>query len=664
MLETIFGLFLLFFPLIPLVFVGSKVSNFLKLLCVIIYSQLTIGIVLQALKVFSYQNVLLASLFMGTAICIWILKTVEFADPTVSRKMVTQGLALLVVMAGAVCLLSQVHFNYNGLYSILGTPDYQKAEDLHYVYPYYSDEWYAVSLANTSIEKSQLPSVNPFDQEAGFPNFEMAFHSFLAESFLLLSLDPINDFTKLSVGLNAFLILSSFLLAFKLSKNLPASLLASYLLLFITVGANLPGIWNLIPVSMGLFSLIISTYFILKKTLLWATLSGVLTLIFYPPLIVFWFPLFIFNFVIQEYNKDFCLVGNRLLIGLFAVLSASHVVATFYFARFDSQLSTYLTTVLVMISFLLLPLALSVTYRLFKIDSSQLKIFYFSLGALLLTILVYLINFIREPKVATLLTNAVYEKLFYQSFIPGFIPQYPIYAVVPLITLPFFVIGLTRLYKNHKAYLLPVGVGLLFWFFYSLTTLRIIIDYQRVVFVTAVLITIGASCGIAVILSYVKNFKVFSQNEKLYHYSLLAVAVLIVVVLSFGYTERDNWQKLVLVSKDGDRTAMPVAPANTFLHPDDIRVFENLGPVKFLSLDWKGTVIGVATDAIPIVTKPGTISMNVGLLPVFAEADCQEKIEILKKHEADYLYWPPLNCPGLVEEDESTEGLVLYKVSE
>jgi len=108
---------------------------------------------------------------------------------------------------------------------------------------------------------------------------------------------------------------------------------------------------------------------------------------------------------------------------------------------------------------------------------------------------------------------------------------------------------------------------------------------------------------------------------------------------------------------------VPKAPANDYLTPDDVRIFGNISGQKFLSLPWKGTVIGVATGNFPAVTKGGTLSVGSEITAYdFINAGCAAKTKIAEEYGVGYVYMPAFDCPGYEPVDRSSEGFVLYKV--
>ena len=129
------------------------------------------------------------------------------------------------------------------------------------------------------------------------------------------------------------------------------------------------------------------------------------------------------------------------------------------------------------------------------------------------------------------------------------------------------------------------------------------------------------------------------------------------------YTQTEIWKNLVLVSQANGDVYFPKSPANNYLTPDDLSIFKDIKNKKFLSIPWTGTVIGVATDNYPGISKEGNISMgNEADAYLFLNSDCVGKTEIAKKYAVDYIYIYSFDCPGFKKIDESSEGFVLYKV--
>jgi hypothetical protein len=194
-----------------------------------------------------------------------------------------------IVAIISVLTLYQVHYNYTGKYNVANDVlfQYHEVKNMKYVYPYFSDEWYAVSLVKESINSHSLPLKNPFDNSF-FPNLEMFFHSFIAEIMLLFGLDPLTQYTTLSIFINTLIILLAYLFLRINNVSKTASAIASLLILYITSASNLPGIWNLIPVTMGVVLSLIGFCFLSQNNFKMVALSFLFGTLFYPPFFIFY----------------------------------------------------------------------------------------------------------------------------------------------------------------------------------------------------------------------------------------------------------------------------------------------------------------------------------------------------------------------------------------
>jgi hypothetical protein len=205
--------------------------------------------------------------------------------------------------------------------------------------------------------------------------------------------------------------------------------------------------------------------------------------------------------------------------------------------------------------------------------------------------------------------------------------------------------------------LFPFGLGILFWIIYSFSLLRVFIDYERVVFFTALMAILLAGVGLFGITKWLE-IRLFARWVN----SFLCVVIGVFMIMMPAYTARASWERLKLYNLKTQRFYSPAAPANRYLTEDDLKIFENKYHQRFLSLPWKGTVIGVATNNFPLCVKSGTISMNQNLYADFSEASCEEKMQVASGLNLDYIYSSDLNCPNFGRLTKSQEGLNLYRV--
>ena len=504
--------------------------------------------------------------------------------------------AILIVIVIAFLSLYQVHYNYTGKVNLITNQanSYHEVKNMKYVYPYFSDEWYAVSLIEGSIDSHSLPLKNTFENSF-FPNLEMFFHSFLAEIILILGLNPVIHYNLVSLFINILIIVLAyvFLRINKVSKL--ASVISSLAILYITYSANLPGLWHLIPLNLGIMAALVGFCFISLNDLKMAFLSFLLVFLFYTPLALFF--------------------GLGLLVFLFE--------------------------------------------RSQKMRARMLEIISYSVIGLLLVVPVVYILLMLSPLANS--TNYILSKLFYDSFTGFFVPQYNFYDIIPIPIILLAISGLLFVYKNKKWIFSQFILGVLLWIFYSFSIHRIVINYERAVIFMAIIITLIAGFGLDGLARYV-SLKFKKIKFPIFKYLEIGAVVLFFALIPF-YTQREKWRKLILINSVNGMIAYPAAPANNYLVEDDLKIFKNLEDKKFLSLPWKGTVIGVAAGAKPVLTKEGTISIGFGtILYDFLNADCSGKEAIAEKFDLDYIYIYQFNCPNFEKAAESSEKLILYKI--
>ena len=255
----------------------------------------------------------------------------------------------------------------------------------------------------------------------------------------------------------------------------------------------------------------------------------------------------------------------------------------------------------------------------------------------------------------------IVEHLFY-TLISNAIPDFSIIKIIPIITLIFGALGLFAIGKEFKKKLwliAPIFLGLIFWIIYSRNVWRIIIEYDRIIFLTSIFITILAGFGLEYIFEYLKK-------EKIRKYNLAKVgiiALIIFFILAFSYTSGDEWRELKLRSIIGGGESSSEAPANQHLTNADLELFKDIHEKNFLSYPTKGLVIGTATGNYPIISKGATITNAALDYSKFKKENCANKLKIAKEKQIAYIYMDKIECSWAELINVSNEGLYLYKVN-
>ncbi len=387
------GLLLLLTPFLLLSRFSDKRLGFAYILSGMLFLHLFVAIFLQTFSLFTYGIVFIIHgvIFAG------VVSLTKWTELYTSVRNISESIKKIdwiffILIPVALFSLLSVHYNYSGQFSTLSSPEYQNAENKVYPYPYYSDEWYAVSLIKDSTRTGSLPLNNPLSQEDSFVNLEFPFHSLLAEIMLLLKLDPLMHYTIISAFVNSIIILLVYTLARVLGVPRAIAGIAGLGVLYITSGANLPGIWNLIPINLGIVSMLLGLILLAKDELKAFLAVSLLTLLLYPPLVIFITVALCAYFLAKKgLSRDMALP----ILKYFSLVILAALILTSFF------------------------------------------VFNFS-------------DFYKGGSYSEYISS----KIFYESFTGEFKPQYAIYNVVPILFLPFILIGLFHSYRKCRTMIL------------------------------------------------------------------------------------------------------------------------------------------------------------------------------------------------------------------
>jgi hypothetical protein len=289
-------------------------------------------------------------------------------------------------------------------------------------------------------------------------------------------------------------------------------------------------------------------------------------------------------------------------------------------------------------------------------NSYKLKILLFSFVAILLSaVLIISTQIISINYLLNMLTSSVWR-----LNLDGGIPTFYIWKIIPVIVLPFSIIGLIALFnKKNLVIITPAVLSFCLWIIYHFSQYYFFIDYARVVVFSSFLIIALAGFGLDWLIK--KYPAIFTEINVLIGTALI---VFIFFVLSFSYTDHSVWRTLTLkISQMGfdDYYVTPAAPANHYLTNDDLRLFKTISKKRFLSLPWKGLVIGATTSNYPLESKNSIVTNKFLSYNEFMASSCDEKIAVAKKAKLSYVYSTEFSCDKFADVGQSAENLHLYK---
>ncbi len=629
---TVLGLIILVTPFLLLTRARDKRTALATISILVLSLHLTVGLVLQALTLFTYTAVLSIHSFIAVGVVIWFFYCRTNKEPSGQRKSevlsettllarfrskaigyvsilahcfsgrrarlgkVSFRISWVVIVVTGILFLTfyQVHFSYTGTVRTLS--QHTHVENVSYPYPYYSDEWIAAAYANQAIETGSLPLENPLNPDYKQTNFFVPFHSLIAEVSMLVSINPLTQWAFLSTAFGIVLALNVMLLVHAITSSYIASSVSALWIPYILNGANIPMHWYLIPFTFTLIVVLLMFTLMVFKKPYWSYGGMVLTGILYPPLLVPLLPIFLFLiFTSHTKKRNLFFIGGVLLLSFSAMMVVLVAQSHIYFSQ--------------------------------------------------------AIQMIFDASIRNTLTGDSAPELY-------------IWRIVPQLALVCSIFAVTYVWKRTPWLFLPLVTGLLLWFTYSQYPLRFVIGYARIVGFTSVLLVVFSGIGLWRIWEYLRGqFPVpkLARNEV-----GIAILAIIFFILSFGYTENTNWMKIKLSPAYGSgKTVSPASPANMYLTDSDLSLFSNYSYKRFLSPPWKGLVIGAMTNNYPLQTKASAMGVNILDYNKFSRSSCDKQADFARTSSIDYVLGViSQECQYFKEVAQGSDGLVLYKFND
>lgn len=577
---TFIGVIFLIFPFILIYLFEDKIKAFLYIFLSETSVILFLSLFLQYFNIFTYKNIFGFNLVLSLLIIIFLIKNKKFYSNLKINWFLILSLFIIVFEVWS------IHNFYNGTVNTINRSI--KVTNYSYKYPYFSDEWIGASLVNYSIKSHSLALVNPLNNNSFFANPLFPFFSLTSYIFLLLNINPITNYYFITL-VNSFLICLFLYFLLRVNKVSVFSSIFSILCVpLITNGSNLPGIWYFLPFNFSILFLIISLISIQIKEKILSILSILVSLIVYPPIIVFILPLFLYYLISsrKELFLSFTQHKKKVLCILFILL-----IGIFLFSKYLSS------------------------YNLFA-------------------------YILREN-------------------LDGGVVSYYFWYILPLISIPLIVLGVISSIKDKKyPIILVTFVGIIFWLIYFFTTKVFIIEHPRIIVITSILLMFFVGVGLDF---FLKVIKILDQQKIMRIFSVTCVIVF--GIISCFYPVNNNWDKLILSIKtnnSGFLKLKPSSPINQYLINDDLKLFKDIKGKRFLTIPWKGLVIGILTNNIPLESKSSTITNNFLKYSVFIDSDCDKKEILAKKFKIDFVYSKEFSCPNFKLIGNSREKLFLY----
>jgi hypothetical protein len=153
-----------------------------------------------------------------------------------------------------------------------------------------------------------IRDVNGYPQ---YTNLLLPFNTLVAVSFFIFGLDPVSQWAVMVVVFGLLICLALYILMRKSGIGIIPASIAIMFVPFLAQSGNLPGVWFLLPYNVGLLALIFMLVGLIIKNRPLTIVAGILSVIFYPPMMVFVVPTLIVALIMRSKNDSSMKLNNN-----------------------------------------------------------------------------------------------------------------------------------------------------------------------------------------------------------------------------------------------------------------------------------------------------------------------------------------------------------------
>ena len=276
------GIILFIFPFSLVFLFPNRLKGVLVASIFLLGFAIIVPVLTQVLHIFGYFSVCSSYVVLDVIVLFLFLKKQRYLSN------IKFSIPFIIALAIVSFELTSLHYWHTGQVQTLdGTT---VVVDDSYAYPIFSDEWVEAATASYSIHTQALPIRNPLAENTPMPNLLLPFDSLLAGLFVLFGLSPISNFAILAIAFGVAISMSVYAAARCFGVGRFASVIAFLSIPFIVNGANLPGVWFLLPYIASAAPFFLMLACLGKKEYKLAGVAAFISLLLYPPFAIFILP--------------------------------------------------------------------------------------------------------------------------------------------------------------------------------------------------------------------------------------------------------------------------------------------------------------------------------------------------------------------------------------